>query len=498
MLSSWMIRLAHGNGLKVQAFYADALKHESGIWNRDVDRCAHPELINHLAARVGRSVSDVERLTLRNCNGVFAEDVQPPQAPWVLSLGVYHRTRLRPGLMFCPLCLRADAEPYLRKAWRLACITCCTVHGCRLQDRCPTCGAFLQPHRIDMASRSALARGLSLAVCYRCRADLRRLGVVEAPSDVVEFQRRIEATLSQGFVDFAGNPSLHSLSFFGGIHHLASGLLRAKVRGARGVRVFPEHLKKWPLEWLALDDRLRVMAAVAENLADWPSRFLQSCLRFKHPYSTFRSDASTPYWFARVVQEHLRRTHLVVSDAEAAYIAEATAAVSGRFSIAQSRRLFRRDIGRYVRRVRQSIDRDDVEELVAGIDHAIAESTGWHRLDFLRDKAMFVTARVLGLHQHALAGISLDDMPPRHGGGLDRPSFANVPSRPDELAQWLRWYFAEIRPRYPSADHAREVFLCRGRRGRLSDSLVGTRFTLALSKSQMERRIHTYADWVRH
>lgn len=496
LLSSWMIRLAHGNGFKVQAFYAEELGRNTALWNRDIDRCARDELILRLATRTGRATSDVERLTLRSLEGFLAEDLRAQQPPWVLSLGAYHRTRRRPGMMFCPQCLRGDAEPYLRKAWRLACMTCCTLHGSSLLDRCPSCGAYLQAHRIDMVHRSVLARGVSLATCYRCRADLRRSQAQPGGDQVLALQRFLEAALVRGYADFAGNPSLHSLSVFGGLHRMVRGLLMSRVRGTQDGRLFSDSPKHQAFEWFSVDTRTRVMGVAARAIEAWPREFLRICDGFQQPFHAFRPEAHTPYWFADVVDQRLRRAHPVISHQEADFVADATAAVAGRYRRQQARAMFQRHVERHVRWKRPALSFDDAQEFVDAMDHAVAGAWGDQRVDLLRDKAMFVTARVLGLKQHALAALALDDVPTIRSGRPMSRRFSAMPSRPAQLYSWLWWYLDEVRPRYPAAGQARELFLCRSARGRLSDSLVGNRFRQLLRTSRLHRRIYDYAQWI--
>lgn len=496
LLSSWMVRLAHGNGFKVQAFYSEELGRNAALWNRDIDRCARENLIERLADRTGRIPDDIKRLTLHSLEGFLAEDLQSPQTPWVLSLGAYHRTRKRPSLMFCPYCLRDDAEPYLRKAWRLACMTCCTMHGNALLDSCPSCGAYVQVHRIDMIHRSALARGVSLATCYRCRADLRQSQAPPATASLLALQRFLEAALARGYVDFAGNPSLHSLSFFSGLHRLVRGLLTAKVRGARDLRLLPTIPKNRPPEELSVDARLRVMDFAATALEAWPNEFIRLCDGLRQPFHAFHPEKKTPYWFANPVDRRLRRAPLAISQEEADFMAEATAAVAGHFRPRHVRTLFKRYVEWHLTYRRPPPTLDDVNEFVDAIDHAIAGASGEHRLDYLRDKAMFVTARVLGLRQQSLAALVIDDIPQvRNERSMVRRA-SELPSNPTQLYSWLNWYLKEVRPLYPKADQAREVFLCRGRRGRMSDSLVGARFTHLLQASHMHRRIRDYAHWI--
>ena len=65
------------------------------------------------------------------------------------------RALVSPTRRWCPLCWAHDPEPYDRKAWWLAVVDACPVHGCLLESRCGTCGR-LQP---------SLTRGVRLTAC---------------------------------------------------------------------------------------------------------------------------------------------------------------------------------------------------------------------------------------------------------------------------------------------------------------------------------------------
>jgi len=64
-------------------------------------------------------------------------------------------------LRYCPLCLQTGA-PYYILPWRFLTLTGCPLHGCRLLDRCPSCGSTLP----------LLANILKVNVCPHCRAAL--------------------------------------------------------------------------------------------------------------------------------------------------------------------------------------------------------------------------------------------------------------------------------------------------------------------------------------
>jgi len=491
LLSSWLIRLAHGNGLKVQSFYGGWLGRSIALWNRDIDRLAPPDLIETLSESTGIDSATLASHSIRSLAGIISEDVPVGgHTDWLMPLQVYHRTRNGFGLMFCRSCLRQDREPYFRRRWRLACITCCTLHGQLLLDRCTNCQSPVQPHRADMVRRRGLADQVAMTRCAHCSVDLRRGALPpDAPSRLIKFQRRLEGALQRGHIEFAGYSALHSVLFFAGLRAVAKGLLALR-KEAGGVKVTSAGL-----ESLALADRVRLFIDLAEVLDAWPTNFLSRCSIARHPFITFtRDQQALPFWFYRVCDSELRREVPRISDEEVAYIEAHIELLDGRFSLARSRALFGRDISPALARSRMAVGPEDAEVFVAEIDHRVAATLGQERLNLLRDKVLFVTARVLGLTQGQLARLSLVDAPADAADDAGERSML-VPSTPTELRDYFVWYKKEVRPRYPTADSEPWLFLSTGPRGQMSESLIGARFMTAVRSADMSRRIKNFAHW---
>lgn len=491
LFSSWLIRLAHGNGLKVQSFYGGWLGRSVAMWNRDIDRLAPPDLISVLSSSTGIPASILTSHSVQGLAGIISEDVPVGgHTDWLMPLQVYHRTRNGFGLMFCRACLREDREPYFRRRWHLAFITCCTLHGQRLLDRCTSCQSPVQPHRADMVRRRGLADQATMTRCARCGVDLRRGALLDAaPAKLIELQRRLEGALRDGYIEFSGNSNLHSVLFFAGLRAIAKGLLTLRKK-AGGVKVTSAGL-----ESLSLQDRTDLFLDLADVIDDWPANFLRRCEGAARPFITFTRDNPTlPYWFYRVCDAELRRGVPRISDEEVAYIEAHIEWLDGRFSLARSRAVFGRDIAPALSRSRMAVGSDDAEVLVADIDHRVAATVGQERLDLLRDKVLFVTGRVLGLGQRQLAALSLADVIDDAANNADERSMM-VPSTPTELQDYFVWYKKEVRPRYPTADSEPWLFLSSSARGQMSESLIGARFMKTVRSADMSRRIKNFAHW---
>ncbi|NLR75306.1 TniQ family protein [Leeia aquatica] len=176
LLTSWLIRLAWGHGLKAQTFCNRVFGGRHQVWNRDSDRLAPVWLINALVEQTGTPRQIVYGTTLRAYEGILYPHFRPSGTlPWVQTLMVYHRSRRGYGVQFCPVCLAEDECPYFRRAWRVSFNTMCMRHGVMLHDRCPACGMPVVYHRMEMGRGSVFEVG-SMADCHACGFSL-----VEAP-----------------------------------------------------------------------------------------------------------------------------------------------------------------------------------------------------------------------------------------------------------------------------------------------------------------------------
>lgn len=173
LLSCWLVRLAHGHGLKAQTFCNLLFGNKLQVWNRDVDRLAPEWLLKELTHRTGTSPEMAFNTTLRVYEGLLYPKFRlTGTLQWILTLKIFHRKRHGYGLQFCPACLAEDDIPYFRKQWRIAFNTVCIKHATMLHDRCPNCGMAIAVHRLDMSSPDTLMTD-SMCYCHSCQYDLR-------------------------------------------------------------------------------------------------------------------------------------------------------------------------------------------------------------------------------------------------------------------------------------------------------------------------------------
>ncbi|MBL0729441.1 TniQ family protein [Piscinibacter sp. HJYY11] len=487
LLSSWMVRLAHANGKKVQRFYRHWFGRDSlPLWNRDIDRLAPPELSQELARRTGVPLELLEETALRSLVGaVFTELATGGLTTWLTTLGVFHRQRRRGGLMCCTTCLADDETPYFRKAWRMSWVTGCTRHRTMLIDRC-LCGATLQPHRVDMRERNWLSDQVSMATCWCCGEDLRKLRPGKADPDVLALQRMLETARRDGHVDVAGRSGLHSVLFFNGLRVLL--LASARLPGPDGV----EPAGAGRFDEMPVEQRAMLLSRVQRLLADWPKTFHSTFSSRPNIYSHFtRHSPVRPFWVDEEVSL-LNRSKTDLTSDEARSIESVVEAYHGRFSHALAHEMFGRDLSRLRARERPRITQDDADMFLAGIDIAASTSVGRVREELIRDRTMFLTARLLKLPQSALREMKVED----YLSEIDDEPLDDTPRDGDDLKIYLRRYVRLDRAKHRLADLSPWLFLCSSPTGQMSKSLVGKRYNDALKLAYMDRRIPAFQDWI--
>lgn len=174
LLSSWLVRVAHANGLKVQTFCHREFGPNHQVWNRDIDRLAPDWILERMRQATGLPLNSIHATTLLPYRGcLYRQQPSSGQLRWVLPLQIYHRTRQGFGLQYCPHCLAEDSEPYFRRAWRVAFYTFCPKHNVMLLDRCPACGSGVAFHRLELGHPHQINID-SLSTCAGCGFDLRQ------------------------------------------------------------------------------------------------------------------------------------------------------------------------------------------------------------------------------------------------------------------------------------------------------------------------------------
>ena len=163
LLSSWLHRLAYANGIPPHYFGA-LLGAPGQNWSARLDRAMPDRILQFLGEHTHIPLEDIAALTI-------APD---PLARLRLPLRASPQQSCAPKtqatwLQFCPTCLAEDETPYFRRGWSLATRVSCFRHGCRLRDRCPSCGGGLAPFSQKRLVPHQICAWCGAALCKRTR-----------------------------------------------------------------------------------------------------------------------------------------------------------------------------------------------------------------------------------------------------------------------------------------------------------------------------------------
>jgi hypothetical protein len=315
LLSSWLTRLAHDHLIKTHTF-GRMLFPGANVWNTDLDRSASESMLRTLALRTGTSLARVEQTVLQRYEGrLHPHARQGTVAPWVLPLGIYHRTRRYYGLLYCPNCLRKDGPtPYFRTHWRLAISHVCTQCGVYLLDRCPNCEQPVTFFRVELGRKSALA-DIPISHCFHCGLDLATVTAKRAPEPVLIDQLELERILCEGWHEQVFYPHL----YFVVLRQLMKQLVNARP-ASRALQLAVDTETGWSpvaldptiragkvaIEQLPLQVRGGVLRQAQWLLTDWPGRFLEMVRRYPITSTPFLyALPDIPFWFQKVIVENL-------------------------------------------------------------------------------------------------------------------------------------------------------------------------------------------------
>ena len=87
-------------------------------------------------------------MTLKSYEGRLSETIHyNNRNAFIMPIFRRKRNIRQHAQRICPLCLKEDKQPYLRKKWRLFFSTACLKHKCFLIDKCPSCGEPFVIHK---------------------------------------------------------------------------------------------------------------------------------------------------------------------------------------------------------------------------------------------------------------------------------------------------------------------------------------------------------------
>lgn len=313
LLTSWFVRVAEANGIKLQTLSWMLFGYGNSPWHRDVDRQPPARFLDIVCARTGLSRQNANRATLDTYRGrLYPRPRSSGMLRWISPIISAGAARHGFGVQFCPECLAKDAVPYYRKQWRLALSTYCPDHDCFSYDACPACGAPIAFFRHDFGREISETKGI--ACCWKCKFDFRmaeRVTVAFPTDEAREIFRSMLRSLKLPTAE-AGN---FDIEFFAVLHQLCRimgtkqnrGKLLAYVSDQLRMPAPQVVLRRMSVEERRLAERhplllcgLWLMVNLEDRLrAAWKAKAVRYNLMVKDFHDP-------PVWYSSIVQEFLR------------------------------------------------------------------------------------------------------------------------------------------------------------------------------------------------
>jgi len=489
LFSSWLVRTAYANGLKVQSFSVMALGRGATVWNRDPDRSTPIDTVERLSAQTGSSVDELLGGMLSSYAGTFIDRHNPKgNTKWILPLGIYHRTRRCFGLQYCPWCLREDGAPYFRRRWRLAFATVCDVHGCMLHDRCPKCESPVVYFRNDLGRRSGYRLG-DVVSCWKCDFDLSGAGVRGAPGPDGPSLVALRSLVT--FPDLGwwwqGDATLHYAHlYYDVLHHLVDFLstahgqkLQQAVRNETGFPGDPVPGPRPPFEFRAVGERHTLLATALWLLDEWPVRFVRAARLTGLSQSYILRGADLPFWFASRVKQELYSGKTSVSRKEV----ESAAAVLAKGTVEPSRASICRALGNRgertaaAYRARRESSEWHFEKALALFEREIAQLKLGSKLRLIlqRDRTIFRLIRMTGWSVPRALALKVSDAVTISATAKERRTL------PAAAGPLLMNYLRDTR-RYMASDESADGLFIAYRRGKVTPNAFSERLRRMTAK----------------
>lgn len=484
LLSSWLIRFAHAHGYKTESMCRHLFGRDHQVWNRDIDKLAPEFTKDGMLRATGATIEQFSQTTFRPMEGYLSESINVNGlSPWIVPIGIFHRARQRPGLMFCASCLREDPIPYYRRGWRLAFSTVCTTHHTHLFERCPFCAAPIAPHRVDIKKSAFLSENALMRHCYNCQKNLHDAREDYARHELVEHQLLFEGALKKGYVNWSNNPGMYSHLFFEGMRELISGLISNAVLKRLKKSELDFHLS-WErsrcknFEELDIASRREVFGLTAKLTQNWPNAFVDFLHNGQVTYSDLKlGSKATAFWYEAVIKKEVYKPYIVLDLAYVNSIASATKSHFGRCNPLLMKKLSGRDVDpRYLASNKNHVTEEVAQALLISLDGEIAGAITEAERDILiRDKVMMALSRSCQL---SIGGISNFDFSQLNiiDAKMEPLDFSHWPSTVSQARAWGEWFYFQIRPRFTPADNERHVFLSFRTGEPLKKSAISSRF----------------------
>jgi transposase-like protein len=143
----------------------------------------------------------------------------------------------------------------------------------------------------------------------------------------LEFQVLLLTTLNRGWIEMPQNGVIYSHLFFSGLHQMMSKLIYGRKASPLKASLWQSYAIDLPIEFvpdksvslerLNVAQRRALLRVVCRLLHDWPHNFIEFCRANKLASHYLIGDKKRlPFWYWRVVREHLTKSARKLSDEE--------------------------------------------------------------------------------------------------------------------------------------------------------------------------------------
>lgn len=310
LLSSWIVRVAQANAIKLQTLSWMLFGNERSPWNRDIDRSAPPWLLQALSEHTGTNYWDIFHTTLATYRTrLYSRRQSSGQLRWILPVNNYGMRHTGFGQQFCPLCLASDPVPYFRKQWRVALFTYCPHHKVQLWNSCPACGLPVMHYRGDFGRELKEARPMH--VCHACGFDFREAEGREVLFPNEEVHSLFDAMLLS-LEKTADQADRFELGFFAVLHQLCLMLearpnhrkLQYFVAEQLGLPALPLPTKRLTVEQHSQTERHQVLLCGLWLMGNLEQRLGDAWLTKAVRYNLMLKDfEGGPTWYRQLVEK---------------------------------------------------------------------------------------------------------------------------------------------------------------------------------------------------
>lgn len=322
VLSSWLNRIAQGNGLTASQFRKLCLPKRPGQ-GADIDQIDDRGFFEALADGAGVSLDQAWQTGYASDEGRVFSGLTFNNLEWIAPPTIKGYMVRHHSLPFCPSCLAEDPVPYYRKHWRYAFNVVCPQHGL-LTNHCPNC----QQHYSYLVQEPGMVvhhSSGSMGICPNCnrRFQAKRSVMLSAEqhSQLTEIQNRIKTGLDSGWIDIPGQEHVHVCMYLRGLHDLAM-IGMSRRHGAEVVdwisRQSGYSMPEWSNEVTAVSlesqpavNRVSLLLVATWLAEEWPHRMTAMMTALNKTVSqVLPANTERPAWMNHPLIAELSRTQL--------------------------------------------------------------------------------------------------------------------------------------------------------------------------------------------